>query len=36
MNEEGEYVKHKLGLNIDKGEQPQALVTKNTIFWIIC
>lgn len=32
IEENGEYKEIKLGLNLDKGEVPQALVPKNTIF----
>ena len=32
IDEKGEYTEIKLGLNIDKGEVPQALVPKNSIF----
>ncbi|WP_078543300.1 cupin domain-containing protein [Litchfieldia alkalitelluris] len=32
IDENGEYQELKLGLNLDKGEIPQVLVPKNTIF----
>jgi uncharacterized protein len=32
INENGEYEEVKLGLNLDNGEVPQALVPKNSIF----
>ncbi|MCG1020845.1 cupin domain-containing protein [Sutcliffiella horikoshii] len=32
ITESGEYVQHKLGLNIKRGEKPQVLVPKNSIF----
>lgn len=32
IDELGNYVEHKLGLNIENGEVPQVLVPKNTIF----
>ena len=32
IEENGDYKEIKLGLNVDKGEVPQALVPKNTIF----
>ena len=32
IEENGDYKEIKLGLNLDKGEVPQALVPKNTIF----
>lgn len=32
IHENGEYEEIKLGLNLDKGEVPQALVPKNAIF----
>ncbi|MEW9052926.1 MAG: cupin domain-containing protein [Neobacillus sp.] len=32
IHENGEYEEIKLGLNLDKGEVPQALVKKNSIF----
>jgi uncharacterized protein len=32
IDEKGEYTEIKLGLNIDEGEVPQALVPKNSIF----
>ena len=32
IDEKGEYSELKLGLNIDKGEVPQALVPKHSIF----
>ncbi|WP_277584828.1 cupin domain-containing protein [Psychrobacillus antarcticus] len=32
IDEKGNYVEHKLGLNIENGEVPQVLVPKNTIF----
>ncbi|SDN44607.1 hypothetical protein SAMN05518871_105162 [Psychrobacillus sp. OK028] len=32
IDEEGNYVEHKLGLDIENGEVPQVLVPKNTIF----
>lgn len=32
IDEEGNYVEHKLGLDIENGETPQVLVPKNTIF----
>ena len=32
ITEAGEYIQHKLGLNIEKAERPQALVPKNSIF----
>lgn len=32
IEENGEYKEIKLGLNLDEGEVPQALVPKNTIF----
>ena len=32
IDEEGNYVEHKLGLDIKNGEVPQVLVPKNTIF----
>lgn len=32
IDENGEYTEHKLGLHLEKGEVPQVLVPKNTIF----
>ncbi|TQR21584.1 cupin domain-containing protein [Psychrobacillus vulpis] len=32
IDEKGEYYEHKLGLNIEKGESPQVIVPKNSIF----
>nr|WP_223699997.1 cupin domain-containing protein [Sutcliffiella deserti] len=32
IHENGEYRKYKLGLNLEKGEVPQAIVPKNAIF----
>ncbi|GGA39075.1 cupin domain-containing protein [Psychrobacillus lasiicapitis] len=32
INEEGDYVEHKLGLDIANGESPQVLVPRNSIF----
>jgi len=32
IDEQGNYEERKLGLNIEKGEQPQVLVPKNCIF----
>lgn len=32
ITEAGEYLQHKLGLNIEGGERPQILVPKNSIF----
>lgn len=32
IDEEGKYVEHKLGLDIEKGESPQVLVPRNSIF----
>ena len=32
IDEEGNYVEHKLGLDLENGEVPQVLVPKNTIF----
>ncbi|WP_211117173.1 cupin domain-containing protein [Sporosarcina ureilytica] len=32
IDEEGNYRELKLGLNLDAGEQPQAIVRKNSIF----
>ena len=32
IDENGEYQERKLGLNLDKGEVPQVLVPKNSIF----
>jgi uncharacterized protein len=32
IDESGEYKEMKLGLNLEKGEVPQVLVSKNTIF----
>ncbi|MBS4189984.1 cupin domain-containing protein [Bacillus sp. FJAT-49705] len=32
IDEQGEYKEYKLGLNLDNGEVPQALISKNTIF----
>lgn len=32
IDEEGNYIEHKLGLNIENGETPQVLVPKNSIF----
>lgn len=32
IDEEGNYVEHKLGLDIENGEYPQVLVPRNSIF----
>lgn len=32
IDEEGNYVEHKVGLDIENGETPQVLVPKNSIF----
>ncbi|WP_419960181.1 cupin domain-containing protein [Psychrobacillus sp. BM2] len=32
IDEEGNYIEHKLGLDLENGEVPQVLVPKNTIF----
>lgn len=32
IDEEGNYVEHKLGLDIENGESPQVLVPRNSIF----
>ncbi|MFJ8063520.1 cupin domain-containing protein [Psychrobacillus sp. NPDC096426] len=32
IDEEGSYVEHKLGLDIENGESPQVLVPRNSIF----
>ena len=32
IDEKGDYKEHKLGINLDEGEIPQVLVTKNSIF----
>ncbi|MEI4771322.1 cupin domain-containing protein [Psychrobacillus sp. FJAT-51614] len=32
IDEDGNYLEHKIGLNIENGETPQVLVPKNSIF----
>lgn len=32
ITEDGEYIEHRLGLNLEAGEQPQVLVKGGTIF----
>jgi len=32
IDEAGKYMEHKLGLDIEKGELPQVLVPRNSIF----